>query len=102
MTRPGRRTFLRGAVGGTAVAIGLPRLGVMLDGNGEAYAQGSPLPRRFGTWTSANGVHLKSWVPATTGANFALSEQLAPLEAVREYVTVVSGRVTDSLAGILT
>ncbi len=73
------------------MAIGLPRLGIMLDGNGEAYAQGTPLPRRFGMWTSANGVHLKRWIPTTTGANYEMSEQLAPLAPVREYMTVVTG-----------
>jgi hypothetical protein len=66
----------------------------MLDDHGEAYAQtGAPLPRRFGLWAFANGVHLRRWVPAQTGAGsaWALSEQLAPLEPVRDQITVVSG-----------
>jgi len=44
-----RRTFLRGAVGGAAVSIGLPLLDCFLDGNGEALADGNALPVRFGT-----------------------------------------------------
>ena len=50
------------------VAIGLPRLAAMLDDSGQAYAGGKPLPRRFGVWAFANGVHLDRWVPKQTGA----------------------------------
>lgn len=39
-----RRTFLRGAGG---VAIGLPVLECMLDGNGLAYAGGGAIPKRY-------------------------------------------------------
>ena len=39
--RLARRTMLRGLVGGTAIALPLPRLAAMLDGNGTAYADGS-------------------------------------------------------------
>lgn len=39
-----RRTLLRG-IGGAAV--GLPVLECMLNGNGTAYAQGMPIPRRY-------------------------------------------------------
>lgn len=39
-----RRTLLRG-IGGAAV--GLPVLECMLNGNGNAYAQGMPIPRRY-------------------------------------------------------
>ena len=41
-----RRTMLRGAIGGTTVALGLPILEAMLDAHGEALADGSGLPRR--------------------------------------------------------
>ena len=58
-----RRQMLRGALLGAPIAIGLPRLEAMLDGNGTAYAGGKPLPRRFGVWAFANGVHLDRWVP---------------------------------------
>src|SRR5439155_20080347 len=62
-----RRRMLQGMVAGVPIAIALPRLDAMLDGNGLAYAGGRPLPRRFGVWAFANGVHLDRWVPKKTG-----------------------------------
>jgi uncharacterized protein DUF1552 len=84
-----RRRVLRGAMVG--VAIGLPRLEAMLDGRGRAYAGGQPLPRRFGVWAFANGVHLERWVPKQTGSEFELPDELAPLAPVKKDLTVVSG-----------
>ena len=55
-TRPiPRRTLLRGLLGAGSVAVGLPLLEAMLDSNGEALADGSPLPLRFGVWFWGNG-----------------------------------------------
>ena len=82
-----RRTFLRG-VGGAMLA--LPVLECMLDRHGEALAQGQPLPRRFGVFFWGNGVRLDRWVPAATGAGYALSPALAPLQPVKDYVNVVT------------
>lgn len=90
-TRLGRRRLLRGLAAGIPITIGLPRLDAMLDGNGRAYAGGAPLPRRFGVWTFANGVHLERWVPARTGPDWPLTEELTPLAPVKRHVTVVSG-----------
>ncbi|MFL2771928.1 MAG: DUF1552 domain-containing protein [Rhodospirillaceae bacterium] len=45
-----RRSFLRGAFGGTAVSVGLPFLDCFLNSNGTALASGAPIPVRFGTW----------------------------------------------------
>ena len=42
-----RRTLLRGAAGGTTVALALPLLEAMLNRNGTALANGAPLPRRM-------------------------------------------------------
>jgi hypothetical protein len=99
MARPSRsfirrRTFLRGVLaGGATVAVPLPRLAGMLDGNGTAYADGKPLPVRFGTWFFGNGIIPPRWVPLRTGAgaNWTLSEQLAPLAAVKPYLNVLTG-----------
>ncbi len=87
----GRRTFLRGVLGGVAISLALPRLEFMLNSHGTAYADGAALPRRFGVWAFANGVHLKRWVPAEIGSTWELSDQLAPLAPVRDYLTCVSG-----------
>src|SRR5688572_18664127 len=89
-----RRAVLRGSLGGATVAVALPRLQAMLNGNGTAYAAGDALPRRFGLWCWANGVHLALWVPKATGTEWDPPEQLMPLAAHRSYVSVVSGMET--------
>ena len=86
-----RRRLLRGMIAGVPIAIALPRLDAMLDGSGRAYADGKPLPRRFGVWAWANGVHLERWVPKTTGDTFVLPDELTPLEPIKRQLTVVSG-----------
>lgn len=88
-----RRTLLRGS----GAALALPVLEAMLNSHGTALAQGMPLPKRFGVWFFGNGVRLDRWVPKQTGANWALSEELAPLVDparkidVKRYVNVISG-----------
>lgn len=89
-----RRTFLRGMlVGGAAVALPLPRLGGMLDGNGVAFADGTPMVPRYMTWFFGNGVKRPKWIPAATGVGdaWALSPALTPLAEYKEWLTVVSG-----------
>src|SRR5262245_32477115 len=93
-----RRTLLRGALlGGGIAAIPLPGLGIMLNGNGTAYASGSPLGKIFGVWFWGNGVRLSKWVPKNTGpgtwqgSQWQLSEELAPLASVKDSLTVITG-----------
>jgi hypothetical protein len=93
-TRISRRALLRGTLGGGVVTVALPRLEAMLNGNGTAWAAGGALPVRFGVWGWSNGVHLRRWVPATTGTGWAMTEQLMPLAAQRDYFSVVSGMET--------
>lgn len=89
--RLSRRTVLRGVLAtGGAVAIGLPVLDIMLNSNGTALAQGTPLARRYVTWFFGNGILPPLWNPATTGA-LQLSQQLMPLANVQNYLTVVTG-----------
>jgi hypothetical protein len=86
--------FLRGVLaGGIGVSVPLPRLLGMLNGNGTAYAAGTPLPIRYGTWFFGNGIIPNRWVPAETGTGSAwkLSEQLAPLSEVKPWLSVISG-----------
>ena len=45
-----RRSFLRGMLSGTAVSVGLPILDRFLNFNGSAFADGTKLPVRFGTY----------------------------------------------------
>lgn len=91
-TRPiPRRTFLRGLAGASSIAVGLPILEAMLDRHGEALADGSPLPLRFGVWFWGNGTQPGAWAPAAQGAGWEASGLLAGLAPVKEHVTVVSG-----------
>lgn len=85
-----RRTLLRGAVGGAAVAVALPPLEAMLNQNGDALANGDPLPRRFMTWVFGTGCRLEHWTPATTGSNYELTSELAPLAPVKGDMTVLT------------
>ncbi len=70
----------------------VPLLDVFLDPNGVALAQdGTPLPLRFGTWFWGCGMNPDRWIPQRDGADYDLPPELAPLEAVREHVSVLSG-----------
>ena len=86
-----RRTMLRGMLGGTAVAVGLPPLEAMFNANATAHADGSGLPIRFMTWCFGDGVRLNLFEPAQAGPNWELSEELAPLAPVKDYITVCTG-----------
>jgi hypothetical protein len=89
-----RRTVLRGALAsGAAISVPLPILDVMLNGNGTAFAQGAPLPKRYCTWFFGNGIIPALWNPSATGTGSAwtLSAELAPLMPVKPWLTVVSG-----------
>ena len=95
-----RRTMLRGAVGGTSVALALPLLDAMLNSNGTALAAGGELPRRLVTWFFGNGVALNDvgnpgaglrWGPAEQGPNYPLTPQLKGLEGVQEYCSILTG-----------
>lgn len=88
--RVARRTLLRGIAYGGAIGIGLPVLDIMLDSHGKAYADGTPLPKRFGVFFWGNGVRLSHYMPASVG-DYALSEALQPLADVKDYVSVASG-----------
>ena len=74
-----RRSFLRGTLGGSAVAVGLPFLDCFLNGNGTALASGAPIPVRFGSWfwglghTPGRGIAMDG----TTEINFL--EETQPL-----------------------
>lgn len=86
-----RRTVLRGLLGGAAVAVGLPALEIFLDDTGAAYAGGDAFPKRFGLFFWGNGILPERWVPKSTGPDWPLSPQLAPLAAVKQHVSVISG-----------
>lgn len=88
-----RRAMLRGLLGGSLVAMGLPALDAMMNSHGTAFADGSALPQRFMTWFFGNGVKLPRWTPSGTGTGSAwsLTEELEPLANVKNHLAVLSG-----------
>src|SRR5262245_43384238 len=88
-----RRMLLRGAARGVSVAVGLPVLEAMLNGNGTALAAGDPLPKRFGEFYWGNGVVASRWFPTATGASWQLSPLMQPLANVKRYVSALSNMV---------
>ncbi len=86
-----RRTVLRGALRGTALALALPPLEAMLGSTGTALADGTALPTRFGVWFWGNGVRPEHWVPSGVGSDWSPSAALAPLTALRDYVSPITG-----------
>lgn len=88
-----RRTLLRGALGGAIASIALPPLEAMLNTNGDSYANGQPIPKRFGLFFWGNGVILNKWKPSGIGRDnaWSLSQELQPLADVKDYLTVISG-----------
>ncbi len=90
--RIGRRRFLRGTLGGAAVAVGLPFLNLFLNANGNAVAAtGAPLPRRFGTWFFGCGMNPQRWNPTNLGSDWELTPELLPIENVRDRMNILSG-----------
>ena len=88
-----RRQVLRGLLGGSSVCVGLPLLEAMLNDHGDAFAQGNPIPTRFGLWFWGNGVRPEHWVPQGLGQGNAwqLSEEMAPLQAHKSKLSALSG-----------
>ena len=83
-TKISRRTILKGVLAGSGlVTVGLPAL--------EIFAQDSGFPTRFGLFFWGNGMIPDRWVPSAEGADYPLSDQLAPLGDLKSLVTVVSG-----------
>lgn len=84
-----RRTLLRGVLQGSAVSLSLPFLEIFL--GREARACGGAIPRRFGLFFWGNGNGPDRWRPTGEGDDWELSEQLAPLASVKDFLTVITG-----------
>lgn len=87
----GRRTVLRGALGGTAVGVALPFLDCFLNGNGTAQANGAALPPVFGTWFQGLGLTPGRWQPDTVGRDYESKPELKPLDRFKGRMNVISG-----------
>ncbi|MGE3335963.1 MAG: DUF1552 domain-containing protein [Rhodospirillaceae bacterium] len=88
MKNIGRRRVLRGVLNGTAVGVGLPLLNLFLNGNGNALANGEPMPVRFGTWIWGLGMNDAIFTPKKTGANFDLPEEIRSLAPIQKHINL--------------
>src|SRR5438477_5902736 len=93
-----RRTMLRGLGAGIALpfldamapAGGLGRLASAAESlAGGAAAAASPV--RMALFFLPNGMNYTEWVPGGEGKEFKLSSTLAPLEKVKDDLTVLTG-----------
>jgi hypothetical protein len=83
-----RRRVLKGMMGGSAVTVGVPLLNLFLNGNGNALADGSPMPVRFGTWVWGLGMNDSIFTPKKTGRDFDLPEEIAALKPVQKHINL--------------
>ena len=74
---------------GSGVALSLPLLEAMLPRRANAAAD-KPAARMVAIYTP-HGVCNEQWYPKETGRDFALSPSLAPIEPVRDAVSMLTG-----------
>ncbi|HEY0706085.1 MAG TPA: DUF1552 domain-containing protein [Polyangia bacterium] len=80
-----RRAFL----GTMGTVIALPVLESLIPKSARAAENG--FPKRLLYYFVPNGIHMPSWRPATTGADWAITPILKPLEALKSDIMIVSG-----------
>ncbi len=86
-----RRTVLRGMLGGTAITVGLPLLDCFLDSNGEALADGAPLPKTFVSWFQGLGYAPTYWEPKKIGTGYDFGVQMKAFTPMRDKINIASG-----------
>jgi hypothetical protein len=63
----------------------------MLNDAGTAFADGSPIPNRYGVWWWGNGIRRDHWLPDRTGPGFDLKEETMPFVGVKDYMNLLVG-----------
>lgn len=86
-----RRTFLRGA----GITLGLPLLDAMVPAMAAERKTAAAPVRRIGFVIYPLGVDRDRWTPKGEGANYQLSEALAPLAPHRNKFVVITGLSSD-------
>jgi hypothetical protein len=86
----GRRGFLRGVARGALVTLALPWLEIFAGKQARAGCDNG-LPKRLVVWFWGNGNRPDQWTPSGEGTGYTLSEELAPLAAFQDRLTVCSG-----------
>ena len=93
-----RRTFLRGALAGGAVAsIGLPLLDAMVPS--FARADAAKVPRRLVAIQTNMGIMPQFFFPEKAGADYALTPYLEKLAGHKSHLTVFSGCSHPDMTG---
>ncbi len=70
------------------MAVALPLLNCFLTDNGDALANGAPMPLRFGTWQWGLGMSEALFVPRKTGANYDLPPEIQPLAPIQKHINL--------------
>ncbi len=83
-----RRAVLRGLVGGALTTVALPFFESL---GGRARASGGLAPKRFMLYFWGNGIQPARWIPADSGPDWTLSEQLQPLAPVKDAISLITG-----------
>ena len=113
----GRRSVLRGLLGGAAVGVALPTLEIAMNESGTAFADGGGFPCRYLTWFWGNGVHREGWTPSAAPTvtdmtdpayewmplSMPLVEHAAKMSLVTGYNVRTSGQIPheSAAAGML-
>ncbi len=96
MPMPNRLVSRRAALRGIGVTLALPFLEATASASAAARLGRPQAPVRLATLFHPNGVYPPNWNPEGTGRNYKTSRILAPLEAVRDDVTVISNLGTGA------
>lgn len=84
-----RKTLPRRAIlGGAGALLTLPLFESLL---GKTARADEVAPLRTLSWYVPCGIHMAKWTPAAEGANYALTEILTPLGAMKSKVNVLTG-----------
>jgi len=87
-----RRFLLRGMTHGSLAVMSLPFLDCFLNESGTALAAtGKPIPTRFGTYFWGCGLTRALFMPASTGANYEDTPQLASLKPFKGKMNLLTG-----------
>lgn len=82
----GRRSALRGVLGGSAITVGVPFLDCFLNSQGTALASGAPLPVRFGTWFWGLGFTPGRGLGETDGYQYSFGPETLALERHKNHI----------------
>ena len=81
-----RRSFLRGS----GVCMAIPALEIMSTPTAATETSSQRIPLRLGVFHKGNGIDPRAWQVEGTQDDFALSENLEPLTAVKDDIIVLS------------